>query len=55
MVDIGVAVPNLAGIKDGIRDVPLAHQFVAVARRMGRTDIQFFKGLLTAEASQAAY
>lgn len=49
------AIPNLAGIKDGVGDVALAQQFVAVARQMGRTDIQFFNGLLTAEASQAAY
>lgn len=49
------ALPNLAGIKDGVGDVALAQQFVAAARRLGRTDLQFFNGLLTAEASQASY
>ncbi|MGW9345989.1 dihydrodipicolinate synthase family protein, partial [Streptomyces albidoflavus] len=46
---------NLAGLKDGVGDVALAQQFVAAARRLGRGDLQFFNGLLTAEASQAAY
>jgi len=50
-----LALPNLAGIKDGVGDVALMRQFVAAARRRGRTDVQFFNGLLTAEASQASY
>lgn len=49
------ALPNLAGFKDGVGDIALAQQFVLTARRLGRTDLQFFNGLLTAEASQAAY
>lgn len=48
-------LPNLAGIKDGVGDVALMQQFVAAAHRLGRDDMQFFNGLLTAEASQAAY
>ncbi|NHI16550.1 5-dehydro-4-deoxyglucarate dehydratase [Microbacterium excoecariae] len=50
-----LALPNLAGIKDGVGDVALMQQFVAAARRRGRDDLQFFNGLLTAEASQASY
>ncbi|MGK9147683.1 5-dehydro-4-deoxyglucarate dehydratase [Plantibacter flavus] len=50
-----LALPNLVGIKDGIGDVALMQQFVLAARRAGRDDVQFFNGLLTAEASQAAY
>ena len=49
------ALPNLAGVKDGVGDIALMQQFVSAARRLGRTDLQFFNGLLTAEASQAAY
>lgn len=49
------ALPNLAGIKDGVGDVALMQQFVAATRRLGRTDLQFFNGLLTAEASQRSY
>ncbi len=49
------ALPTLAGVKDGVGDVALAQQLVAAARRCGRADLQFFNGLLTAEASQAAY
>lgn len=48
-------LPTLAGIKDGVGDVALMQQFVLAARRAGRADVQFFNGLLTAEASQAAY
>lgn len=50
-----LALPTLAGIKDGVGDVALAQQFVHLARAMGRDDVRFFNGLLTAEASQAAY
>ncbi|WP_159623012.1 5-dehydro-4-deoxyglucarate dehydratase [Ruania rhizosphaerae] len=47
--------PQLAGIKDGVGDVALMQRFVLAAGRLGRSDVQFFNGLLTAEASQAAY
>lgn len=46
--------PNVVGFKDGIGDVALAQQIVLAARAV-RDDVQFFNGLLTAEASQAAY
>ena len=46
--------PTVAGFKDGIGDIALAHEIVLAARRV-REDVQFFNGLLTAEASQAAY
>ena len=50
-----LALPTLAGIKDGAGDIALMQRFVLAARRAGRDDVQFFNGLLTAEASQAAY
>ncbi len=46
--------PTIVGFKDGIGDVALAQEIVLAARRV-RDDVQFFNGLLTAEASQAAY
>ncbi|SDG64854.1 5-dehydro-4-deoxyglucarate dehydratase [Microbacterium pygmaeum] len=46
--------PTVVGFKDGIGDVALAQQIVLAARAV-RSDVQFFNGLLTAEASQAAY
>jgi 5-dehydro-4-deoxyglucarate dehydratase len=49
------ANPSVAGFKDGVGDVALAQEFVLAARRSGRTDLQFFNGLLTAEMSQRAY
>lgn len=49
------AHPRVAGFKDGVGDVALAQEFVLAARRSGRTDLQFFNGLLTAELSQRAY
>ena len=49
------ANPRVAGFKDGVGDVALAQEFVLAARRSGRTDLQFFNGLLTAELSQRAY
>ena len=48
------AQPTVVGFKDGIGDVALAQQIVLAARAV-RDDVQFFNGLLTAEASQAAY
>ncbi|TXK19969.1 5-dehydro-4-deoxyglucarate dehydratase [Homoserinibacter sp. GY 40078] len=49
-----LANPRVAGIKDGVGDIALAQQFVRVAAGLDRTTL-FFNGLLTAEASQAAY
>lgn len=46
---------RVVGIKDGVGDIALAQEFVLAARRAGRSDVQFFNGLLTAELSQAAY
>lgn len=48
------AQPTVVGFKDGIGDIALAQEIVLAARRV-RSDVQFFNGLLTAEASQAAY
>lgn len=48
------ANPQVAGLKDGTGDIVLAQQFVLEAQKAGR-DVLFFNGLLTAEASQAAY
>ncbi|GAA1823207.1 5-dehydro-4-deoxyglucarate dehydratase [Nesterenkonia flava] len=45
---------NVVGLKDGVGDVALAQQIVLAARAV-REDVLFFNGLLTAEASQAAY
>lgn len=47
-------LPNLAGVKDGVGDVALAQEIVLRARAV-RPEALFFNGLLTAEASQAAY
>ncbi|QOD43313.1 5-dehydro-4-deoxyglucarate dehydratase [Clavibacter zhangzhiyongii] len=48
-------LPTLAGIKDGVGDMAQMQRFVLAARRAGRSDVRFFNGMLTAEASQAAY
>lgn len=50
-----LALPQVRGVKDGVGDVALAQRFVLAAQRAGRDDVRFFNGLLTAEASQAAY
>lgn len=47
--------PRVVGIKDGVGDVALMQQFVLRARELGRDDVTFFNGLLTAEMSQGAY
>ena len=47
--------PRVIGIKDGVGDIALMQQFVLAAHAEGRDDLLFFNGLLTAEASQAAY
>jgi 5-dehydro-4-deoxyglucarate dehydratase len=54
-VEALAANPRVAGFKDGVGDVALAQEFVLAAGRSGRTDLQFFNGLLTAELSQRAY
>jgi 5-dehydro-4-deoxyglucarate dehydratase len=47
-------IPSVVGVKDGAGDVAVMQSFVRIAAASGR-DIRFFNGLLTAEASQAAY
>lgn len=47
--------PRVVGIKDGVGDIATAQRFVLAAREVGRDDVLFFNGLLTAELSQAAY
>jgi 5-dehydro-4-deoxyglucarate dehydratase len=54
-VEALAANPRVAGFKDGVGDIALAQEFVLAASRSGRTDLQFFNGLLTAELSQRAY
>ena len=49
------ANPKVIGFKDGTGDVALAQDIVTAVTATGRTDFQFFNGLLTAELSQAAY
>lgn len=50
-----LALPGVAGIKDGVGDIAVAQQIVLAGARSGRDDLRFFNGLLTAELSQAAY
>lgn len=47
--------PNVVGLKDGVGDIAQAQRFVLAAEHVGRPDLLFFNGLLTAELSQAAY
>ncbi|MHC5794716.1 5-dehydro-4-deoxyglucarate dehydratase [Lacisediminihabitans sp. FW035] len=47
--------PKVVGFKDGFGDVGLAQEIVRAVVATGRTDFQFFNGLLTAELSQGAY
>ncbi|WP_323959667.1 5-dehydro-4-deoxyglucarate dehydratase [Arthrobacter sp. JZ12] len=49
------ANPKVIGFKDGVGDVGLAQEIVSAVAATGRTDFQFFNGLLTAELSQGAY
>lgn len=49
------ADPQIVGFKDGVGDVALAQEVVLAVEATGRTDFQFFNGLLTAELSQSAY
>lgn len=48
------ADPRIIGFKDGTGDVARTQEIVSVVREV-RDDFAFFNGLLTAEASQAAY
>lgn len=54
MVELA-ANPKVIGFKDGIGDVGLAQEIVTAVRATGRSDFQFFNGLLTAELTQGAY
>jgi len=47
--------PKVIGFKDGIGDVGLAQEIVLAVGESGRSDFQFFNGLLTAELTQGAY
>lgn len=49
------ADPQIVGFKDGVGDVAVAQEVVLAVEATGRTDFQFFNGLLTAELSQSAY
>ncbi|WP_136611164.1 5-dehydro-4-deoxyglucarate dehydratase [Sinomonas albida] len=49
------ANPQIVGFKDGVGDVALTQEVVLAVEATGRTDFQFFNGLLTAELSQGAY
>ena len=49
------ADPRIAGFKDGAGDISLAQEFAVAAGESGRTDLQLFNGLPTAELSQRAY
>ncbi|GAB3744696.1 5-dehydro-4-deoxyglucarate dehydratase [Microlunatus parietis] len=49
------ANPQVVGFKDGIGDLAETQRIVLAVEAAGRTDFQFFNGLLTAELSQAAY
>lgn len=48
------ADPRIVGFKDGTGDIARMQEIVSVVREV-RDDFAFFNGLLTAEASQAAY
>ncbi|WP_286346803.1 5-dehydro-4-deoxyglucarate dehydratase [Frondihabitans sucicola] len=47
--------PKVIGFKDGTGDIGLAQEIALAVRATGRTDFQFFNGLLTAELTQGAY
>ncbi|ROP49144.1 MULTISPECIES: 5-dehydro-4-deoxyglucarate dehydratase [unclassified Rathayibacter] len=49
------ANPKVVGFKDGTGDVGRAQEIVLAVAATGRTDFQFFNGLLTAELTQGAY
>ena len=50
-----IANPRVIGLMDGVGDMALTQDFVMAAADAGRDDLLFLNGLLTAEASQAAY
>lgn len=47
--------PQVIGFKDGDGDVGETQRMVLAVQNTGRTDFQFFNGLLTAELTQAAF
>ena len=47
--------PQVAGFKDGVGDIGVTQEVVLAVEATGRTDFQFFNGLLTAELTQGAY
>ncbi|GAA2107049.1 5-dehydro-4-deoxyglucarate dehydratase [Microlunatus panaciterrae] len=47
--------PQVIGFKDGVGDIGETQRIVLAVRATGRTDFQFFNGLLTAELTQAAF
>jgi len=49
------ANPKVIGFKDGVGDVGVAQEIVLAVGESGRSDFQFFNGLLTAELTQGAY
>jgi 5-dehydro-4-deoxyglucarate dehydratase len=49
------ANPQVIGFKDGTGDLGRVEMIVRTVRAVGRTDFQFFNGLLTAELTQGAY
>lgn len=47
--------PAVIGFKDGTGDLGVLQQILGAVRASGRTDLQFFNGLLTAELTQSAF
>lgn len=47
--------PRIIGVKDGVGDIAVTQRFTLAAQQVGRGDVLFFNGLLTAELSQRAY
>lgn len=50
-----VGDPRVIGVKDGVGDIAATQRFTLAAQQVGRDDVLFFNGLLTAELSQRAY
>ncbi|MCI9888248.1 5-dehydro-4-deoxyglucarate dehydratase [Micrococcales bacterium 31B] len=47
--------PQVVGFKDGVGDLGVTQEIVRTVAESGRTDFQFFNGLLTAEMTQGAF
>ncbi|MGO2541333.1 MAG: 5-dehydro-4-deoxyglucarate dehydratase [Specibacter sp.] len=47
--------PLVIGFKDGVGDIGRMQEIVREVHSTGRSDVQFFNGLLTAELTQGAY